>query len=274
MARFRLLITYNGASYYGWQKQNNKIPTVQFAIEQALYQIFQQKLSVIGASRTDTGTHAIGQNVHFDLKKDLSTGFSIVKALNRWLPTDIRVRTVWKVPATFHALRSCISKSYIYCVFNQSQPSVFLKGQVHWYPGQLDLHCLQKMSQVIQGRHDFKSFQNSGTSVTSTIRTIHQARWIQRSKNIFIFYIQGEGFLKQMIRNLVGTQLALLTKKTNFNQSRKEVDAQKSERILNNWQTIFLAKDRKMALKTAPADGLYLYKVYYPSELDRKCQEI
>ena len=93
-------------------------------------------------------------------------------------------------------------------------------------------------------------------------------------KNIFIFYIQGEGFLKQMIRNLVGTQLALLAKKTNFNQSGKEKDMQRYEQILNNWRAIFLAKDRKMALKTAPADGLYLYKVYYPSELDRKCQEI
>ena len=117
MARFRLLITYNGASYYGWQKQKDEMPTIQSAIELALYRIFQQKLSVIGAGRTDTGTHAIGQNAHFDLKKNLPGGFSVAKALNRWLPKDIRIRKVWRVPAAFHALRSCTSKSYIYCVF-------------------------------------------------------------------------------------------------------------------------------------------------------------
>ncbi len=274
MARFRLLVAYHGASYYGWQKQNANMPTIQSVIEQALYQVFQQKLSVVGAGRTDTGAHAIGQNIHFDLKKPLPAGLSIAKALNHYLPADIRVQKVWKAPATFHALRSCIAKSYIYCVFNQPLPSVFLRGQVHWYPYKIDLHCLREMNHVIQGRHDFKSFQNSGTLVKSTIRTIHQARWIQRSKNIFIFYVQGDGFLKQMIRNLVGTQLALLAKKTDPIQSGKTVSAKKSVQILKNWRAILLAKDRKAALKTAPADGLYLYKVYYPTKLDRKCREI
>lgn len=120
------------------------------------------------------------------------------------------------------------------------------------------MDLLQTMSQRIQGRHDFKSFQNSGTSVKSTIRTITSAYWQQLENSILAFHIQGEGFLKQMIRNLIGTQLALL----------KEKDP------LKKWDEILLAKDRKAAHATAPASGLYLYRVSYPSELDKKCQKI
>lgn len=174
------------------------------------------------------------------------------------MPEDICIRQVWKVPNSFHALRSAIGKHYIYFILNRKSPSVFRKRQIYWYPYPLKMDLLQTMSQRIQGRHDFKSFQNSGTLVKSTIRTITSAYWQQLENSTLAFHIQGEGFLKQMIRNLIGTQLALL----------KEKDP------LKKWDEILLAKDRKAAHATAPASGLYLYRVSYPPELDKKCQKI
>lgn len=254
--RFRLLISYKGLKYYGWQKQKD-LSTIQSQIEDALKKVFRKEVPVIGAGRTDIGAHAFGQSAHFDLS--FSPSFCIQKALNAFLiPKDICIRQVWKVPNDFHALRSATKKYYIYFILNRKSPCVFRKGQMHWYPYPLKMDQLQAISQRIQGRHDFKSFQNSGTPVKSTIRTITLARWQQPKKSVLAFHIQGEGFLKQMIRNLIGTQLAL---------SREKEPIKK-------WDEILLAKNRKAAYETAPASGLYLYKVSYPIELDRKCQKI
>ena len=255
MTRIRLSITYNGTNYYGWQKQL-KLPSVQAAIEQALQAIFKQKIHIVGASRTDTGTHAIMQTAHFDLKDPLPKKLSIIKALNHYLPKDIRVRKAWQVAKSFHALNSVCAKTYIYYILNRNIMNVFLQDRIYWHPYPINLNSLQKMSECIIGTHDFKSFQNAGSSVQHSMRTIYQAKWLKTHKNIFAFIIKGNGFLKQMVRNLVGTQLSLLTKYPN------------QSKIIKKWQIILQAKDRKAALKTAPAHGLY------PSKLDRKCLKI
>ncbi len=259
MNRFRILISYNGLKYYGWQKQKS-LPTVQGQIEKALKQIFQKPISVIGAGRTDTGTHALGQTAHFNLSEALPTNMRLQKALNFFLiPENICVRQVWRAPKSFHALRSAIEKHYVYFILNRKTPCVFRKGQIHWHPYPLDIKKLNVMSQQILGQHDFKSFQNAGTLVKNTMRNITFAHWFKAKKgNIVAFHIKGEGFLKQMIRNLVGTQLALLREKE----------------PIQKWEEIQLARDRKSAYATAPAKGLYLYKVSYPLELDRQCQRI
>ena len=253
--RFRVLLSYNGLKYYGWQKQKD-LPTVQGSIEGALRQIFQTEISVTGAGRTDVGAHALGQTAHFDLS--VLPRFCLQKALNSLLvPKDICVRQVWKAPHHFHALRSSQGKCYMYFLLNRQSPCVFRKGQILWYPYRMNVNLLQAMSRAIQGRHDFKSFQNSGTFVKTTVRTVTFARWQEWKKQIWAFQIQADGFLKQMIRNLVGTQLALLREKE----------------PVKKWNEILQAKDRKAACETAPALGLYLYKVYYPPELDKECQK-
>ena len=165
---------------------------------------------------------------------------------------------VWKAPPDFHALHSAVRKRYIYLLFNKSIPSVFNSKLVYWYPHSINFRQLQAMSQVIQGQHDFKSFQNTGTPVKNSMRTIYFAKWSIFKKNTLCFQIEGEGFLKQMIRNLIGTQLALMHQNLAV-QTLKEILAK---------------KDRAAAFKTAPACGLYLHKVYYPSHLDRKCKKI
>ncbi len=258
MFRFRILISYNGLKYYGWQKQK-KLPTVQGQIEKALKQVFQKQISVFGSGRTDTGSHALGQTAHFDLPKPLSTSICLQKALNSFLVTeDICVREVWKASPDFHALHSAIGKYYVYFILCRKYPCVFRKDQIHWYPYPLEIKKLNTISQRITGRHDFKSFQNAGTPVKSTVRNITFAHWRRVKKDVVAFHIAGEGFLKQMIRNLVGTQLELLREKE----------------PLKKWEEILLARKRKSAYTTAPAEGLYLYKVFYPLELERQCQRI
>ena len=253
--RFRILISYKGLKYYGWQRQKN-LATIQGTIEAALKQIFQKDIPVVGAGRTDTGAHAFGQTAHFDLY--LLPRFCLKKALNSFLlPKNICIKQVWTAPSHFHALHSATGKHYKYFILNRPTSCVFRRGQIHWYPYQMNIKLLQKMNQTIHGRHDFKSFQNTGTPVKNTIRNITSALWEKRKKQVWVFDIQGEGFLKQMIRNIVGTQLALL----------------KAKEPLKKWHDIFYAKDRKTAFETAPALGLYLYKVSYPLELDKECQK-
>ncbi len=253
--RFRILISYKGLKYYGWQRQTN-LPSIQSTVEAALKKIFQKDIPVIGAGRTDTGTHALGQTAHFDLS--VIPKFCLQKALNAFLlPKDICVRRVWKAPPYFHALRSAIGKHYKYFILNRPIPCVLRKGLIYWYPYRMDINLLQRMNQTLSGWQDFKSFQNAGTPVKSTIRNIRFAQWKKRKKQVWVFEIQGEGFLKQMIRNIVGTQLSLL----------------KEKEPLKKWNKIFHAKDRRAACETAPALGLYLYKVSYPPELDKECQK-
>ena len=256
--RIRLLVSYQGLKYYGWQKQK-KHPSVQGTIEQALKQILREDISLIGAGRTDTGAHALGQNVHFDISKPLSSRIQLKKALNALLgPQDICVRQAWVAPPDFHALHSATGKSYKYFILNRDSPCVFRKGQLYWYPRSLDIDSLNQMSRHIEGRHDFKSFQNKGTVVQSTIRNVYFARWQKKGQDLWVFHIKGEGFLKQMIRNLVGTQLRIEQKKQG----------------LKKWQEILLTRNRKSAYTTAPASGLYLCQVYYPFELDKQCHKI
>ena len=254
--RFRLLISYKGLNFYGWQKQKN-LPTIQGLIEQALKRIFQTDIGLTGAGRTDTGAHALGQTAHFDLP--FAPHLDLQKALNSFLiPKNICIRGLWEAPKSFHALRSAKGKYYVYRLLNRPFPCVFRKGLIHWHPHPVNFHLLQAMSQKIQGRHDFKSFQNAGTPIKNTVRTITRAIWKREKKNILSFHIEGEGFLKQMIRNLVGAQLKLLKEKA----------------PLKKWDDIRLAKDRKTGYETLSAEGLYLYKVSYPKELDRACKKL
>ena len=256
--RIRLLLSYQGLKYFGWQKQKNH-PSVQGTIEQALKQILNEDISLIGASRTDTGAHALGQTAHFDMAKALPRRLQLKKALNGLLlPKDICIQSAWKAPFSFHALRSAIGKSYKYFILNRERPCVFRKKQVYWYPFPLNIKSLNQMSQLITGRHNFKSFQNKGTVVKSTIRNIHYARWQSEGQGIKKLSIKGDGFLKQMIRNLVGTQLRIL----------------KNQEGIKKWQEILNAQDRKHAYQSAPAEGLYLCQVYYPDELDKQCHKL
>ena len=149
----------------------------------------------------------------------------------------------------FHCLHHALSKSYIYLI--KLSRDVFFNSLVFHWPHKTDLSLLRTLAKTLSGRKDFKSFQNTGSAVSHTVRTIHSASWFAVQPDFLVFHINGDGFLKQMVRNLVGTQLELLNKKE----------------PLKKLQAILEAKDRKAGLKTAPPQGLYLYKVHYPKNI-------
>ena len=255
--KIRLLLSYKGTLFSGWQKQIRQ-RTVQGEIEKILLKLFKKKISLIGSGRTDAGVHALGQTAHFELKEEDLKNMDLKKALNSLLPKDISVLDCWKAPLDFHARFSAKKKTYLYFIFTGENPPVLFQDLVWWKKTDLDLEKLNKMSQVILGSMDFKSFQSSGSEVKSSVRAIYQSRWTQTSAQFYSYKVTGSGFLKQMVRNLVGTYIDLLK------ESKRE---QKLRQILK-------ARDRKQALSVAPGQGLYLKKVFYSSKLDKSCYKI
>jgi tRNA pseudouridine38-40 synthase len=251
--RVKLVVSYDGTDYCGWQKQKHSIkPSVQENLETALARIFKEPVRCISSGRTDTGVHALAQIVHFDAPRN-PQGINFVKALRAMLPESIVVQSAESVPKEFHSLLSARAKTYRYVISTKITAPTFMARFCHWYPHRFDLEHLQKLAQVIEGTHDFKSFQSVGTDVPTTIRTIYKARWIQKRPHLYYFEVTGNGFLKQMVRNLVGTQLYFMQK----------------NRTPDDLAHLLLAKDRTQAAYTAPAKGLFLVKVFYRGSLNR-----
>lgn len=250
--KIRLLLSYKGSQFFGWQKQKQQ-RTVQGELEKVLFPLFKTKISVVGSGRTDTGVHALGQNAHIELEQNQWKNIPLKSALNQSLPKDISVLDIWKAPEEFHARFSAKKKSYFYLIWTGDTSPVLFQDLVWWKKEDLDLEKLQNLAQHILGTKDFKSFQNSGSSVKDTVRKIYQSQWKRLSPCLYSYQITGSGFLKQMVRNLVGTYIDLM----------KEKQAEK--KLIH----ILEQRDRRKALRTAPGQGLYLKKVFYPPSLDR-----
>ncbi len=252
----RLHISYDGTSYLGWQKQTKQEGlTIQGELEKAIKSLTGETSLTTGAGRTDAGAHADDQVVHFDIKNNLN-GLDWVRGLNRFLPSSIRVQTAFYAPKDFHALHDSISKTYIYSLQDGPCKNPLTSKYSHWISSSVNVSYLNKLSCCLVGKHDFKSFQTGGTFVATTIREIHQIKWIRTSQASLEAHISGNGFLKQMVRNIIGTLLHQCWLK-----------ALSEEQI----KGILEKKDRSKAFGTAPAHGLRLHKVKYPAELDKKC---
>ncbi len=257
MRKIRLLISYDGVPFDGWQKQPGR-STVQGTLETVLTQIYNEPIKTIGSGRTDAGTHAVGQVVHFEAPKILAREDKLVRSLNALLPETIAVKGAWLAPEEFHALASAQRKTYIYRLWNHPIRSALWHQRALWVPNPLDFKILQQMAKQVEGKRDFKSFQTSGTPVKSTVRHVDICRFAQRSGPLWELEIRGTGFLKQMVRNLVGTLLHL----------------ERNKGGIGDLRAIFAAEDRQAAKTTAPAHGLYLYRVEYPRALDKKCLKL
>lgn len=245
--RVKLVLSYDGTDFCGWQKQNQaQKPSIQETLEAGLARIFKEPVRCTASGRTDAGVHALGQVVHFDAPRN-PEGINLVKALRAMLPDSMVVKSAVPVKSDFHSLFSAKAKTYRYIISTKHTAPTFLARFCHWYPYRFDLDHLNSLAQVIEGTHDFKSFQSVGTDVPSTVRTIFKARWIQKKPDIYYFEVTGSGFLKQMVRNLVGTQLFYMQK-------------QRSPEALRE---LLLVKDRTQASYAAPSKGLFLVKVYY-----------
>jgi tRNA pseudouridine38-40 synthase len=259
--RIRFLVSYDGTDFCGWQRQNHgPIKSVAHVLEEGLSKVFHEKITLFASGRTDAGVHAMGQVCHFDTNRPVARmkNWDMAWALKGYIPDSIQIRKAWFAPDDFHATLSATHKTYRYLVYNRPKPSVFMNRFAHYVRSPINLAHLQASSQFLLGNHDFKSFQSVGTPVRSTVREIIEARWEWRRKDVLQFTISGNGFLKQMVRNIVGTQMFL----------------EKKDLSPDTLREILLSQDRVKAWAPAPPQGLYLMRVYYPQDLDIRCREI
>lgn len=243
--RYKLIISYDGTQYSGWQVQENGI-SIQSLIQQALETALRHKLDLTGSGRTDAGVHALGQTAHFDT--DLPLDLPRLRlSLNALLPPDIRILEIIPVAPNFHARYSATSKIYHYHLHLDPVSDPFTRLYRTQVFGPFDLSLLQQGTHCFLGTHDFTSFANvKPQPTTDTIRTIKRIDVVNQKGGIRLEF-EGEGFLYKMVRNMTGTLLELAAGKIGL----EEIP-----------QTL-AARDRKAAGPAAPAHGLFLMEVLY-----------
>lgn len=242
--KIKLVIHYDGTAYHGWQRQPEH-PTIQAFIETALDRLCEQKIEIVGSSRTDAGVHALGQVAHFDIDSPVPTE-NFAKALNNLLPDDIVIAEAIEVPADFDAISSTRSKWYRYSIYTTALRHVMHIRHCWHRPGTLDVEAMQKAAARLVGTKDFKSFASAADQRQSSVRTILKCQVCAENPWIYID-VQADGFLYNMVRNIVGT----LVEVGRGRWQPEEID------------NILAAKDRSAAGPIAPASGLCLMQIYY-----------
>lgn len=246
MFRIKLVVAYVGSAYCGWQIQKNG-PTIQEKLEIQLSRICDQPIRVHGSGRTDAGVHALGQVAHFDAPKSRAH-IPWQRALNSMLPEDIAILDAQPVVDDFHARFSACSKRYTYTVWTEPRFVLPQRAPFVWVVRNLDLQAMDQAATFLSGTHDFAAFQNSGAETIETIRTLEP---LKRTSGLhpgeWIFHFQANGFLKQMIRNLMGMLVQV---------GRGALSAADVKSIL-------ASQDRCQAPGTAPPQGLCLEEVCY-----------
>lgn len=261
MARYRIHVSYDGTDFCGWQKQKDHkhgpdLPSIQETMEKALQTILQEPVSLSASGRTDAGVHARAQVCHFDTEKKLPP--DLCWSMKALLPPTISPQTAWLAPDDFHSTISAVKKTYKYWVWNHPRTPALLGRYSWWIRKPLDVDQLNLLAAQMVGEHDFASFRSMGTVVKHTIRHIYSARWHWRRAGLLEFEVTGNGFMKQMVRNMVGTQVEMVIKGQPIEKIREIIDL----------------KDRQKAGSAAPPQGLFLHRVYYPKALDSQCRRL
>lgn len=247
MKNIKATVSYNGTSYFGWQKTREG-PSIEESLEIAFERILQEEVKLQAASRTDRGVHAYGQVVNlFSQKEDLD--LSILKrGVQAVLPKDISLISLEFASDAFHPTLDCHSKEYLYQICNSPVQLPFHRDFSWHYPYSLNFEHMQKAAQFLQGKHDFSAFTNQGSEVSeNAIREIYSLSITAMPQERLQFSIIGNRFLYKMVRNLVGTIVYIGQGKI----------------VLENLPAILESRDRKLAGITAPAHGLYLNKIFY-----------
>jgi tRNA pseudouridine38-40 synthase len=245
MAVYKMVVAYDGTAYHGWQKQPEDISVVQ-VLEESFKAVFKQKISISGASRTDAGVHALGQVAAFSL--DMMIAPDRLKfAWNNALPSDVLIMSIVLAADDFNPRHKVASKTYHYLFFTQ-RPLPFV-AQYGWYFSRpVDLEILQQALQIFVGTHDFRSFC-TGYDMHSTIRTIHSIHLeYDHEKQAHKIVVKGPGFLRYMIRRIVGAALAV---------------ASKDQFSCDDIAIALEKKDPAQILPNSPAKGLLLYEIEY-----------
>jgi tRNA pseudouridine38-40 synthase len=242
---FRLTIEYDGTDFHGWQRQKAD-RSVQDCIEQALTRIARTKVTLHGAGRTDAGVHALGQVASFAADIPIEPA-ALRKALNSLLPEDIAIHDCRHVEPGFHARFSACSKVYEYRILNRGIPPAVGRRYVWHIRRHLDLGAMQSAVKCIVGRQDFSSFEGAGSPRRDSVRRVIAAKWSTPGPDRLLFQIEADGFLRHMVRNLVGTL----------------VEVGSRRRDPESMRNLLAMGDRRQAGATAPASGLFLVEVRY-----------
>ncbi|MBQ8677014.1 MAG: tRNA pseudouridine(38-40) synthase TruA [Alphaproteobacteria bacterium] len=245
--RYKLTIEYDGTGILGWQRQKDG-PSVQEYLETVLAKLSGASSEVAGAGRTDAGVHALAQVAHMDFATSMEP-WKIREAFNanlRLLGAKVSVISVEPAADDFHARFSARGRGYIYRIFNRRAPSVLLDNRVWWVPVELDVEQMRRGAAYLLGYHDFTSFRAAACQAKSPLKTLDVFD-IDRVGDEIIFTLEARSFLHHQVRNMVGTLKMV---------GEGKLAPADIERIL-------AAKDRTAAGVTAPAEGLYLSKVWY-----------
>ncbi len=249
MKNLKFIIAYKGTAYNGYQSQPSG-NTVQDMVEKVLGGLLNQRVNILGCSRTDAGVHA--KEFVFNAKYDETlSGIDIngiIKGMNGLLPRDIGVLSCENVPEDFHARFDCKGKEYLYLIDNSKIRNVFFEGLALSYPYEIDLPKLRKAAEIIKGEHDFSAFCKAEAKehLKSTVRTVYDIK-IEKSGCFTEIYVSGNGFLHNMVRIIAGTLIYV----------------NEDKRTLEDVKAAIKSGDREKAGKTLPPYGLYLNKVFY-----------
>ncbi|HZR27042.1 MAG TPA: tRNA pseudouridine(38-40) synthase TruA [Vicinamibacterales bacterium] len=244
MPTFKITVAYDGADFCGWQRQPSGL-SIQGLLEDALRDLDQRNVTVIGAGRTDAGVHALAQVAAFTLEREIAPD-ALVRAMNVRLPDTVRVGGAEAVPPTFHPQFDSRSKQYRYRIWNDDVMSPFERRYAWHVLGELDVDAMQRAAKLLEGEHDFAAFQATDSDTKTTVRTIFSSE-ICKLKSEISYDVVGSGFLRHMVRNITGSL----------------VDVGRRRFPVEWLSDVLASRDRTKAGRAAPPHGLFLVRVNY-----------
>ncbi len=245
MRNIKMIVQYDGSNFKGFQRLKDNDNTIQGKIEDVLSKLTNEKIELIGSGRTDMGVHAFGQVVNFKTNCNESVE-KIQKYLYNYLPESIVIKSIEETDDRFHSRYNAKSKVYLYKIDNSKFHNPFSRKYTTHISKKLDVELMREASNYLVGEHDFSSFASSKSKKKSHIRQIESIDIVQNNEIIEI-YVKGDGFLYNMVRIIIGTLIEV---------GHKKINPSDVENMLQ-------AKDRTVSGETAPAKGLYLFKVLY-----------
>lgn len=251
MKRIMLIVAYEGTNYKGWQVQNNGI-TIESVLNEQLSKLLKEDITVIGASRTDSGVHSLGNAAVFDTDARIPAD-KISYALNQRLPEDIAVQASFEVPADFHPRKCNSKKTYEYRILNRRFPLPTLRKDTYFYYYPLDVEKMNQAASYLVGTHDFKSFCSIHSQAADSVRHVYSCT-VKRQGDVVVIRVTGAGFLYNMVRIIAGTLIEV----GGGARSPEEVEE------------ILAKKDRAAAGPTAPAHGLTMMGIEF-EDFYKKC---
>lgn len=245
LRNIRLLLEYDGTRYHGWQRQKNA-DTLQEVLETALGRLTGEEVRLIGSGRTDAGVHALGQVANFQTGSRIPLK-AFHEGLNSILPWDIAILEAQEAPPQFHARKAARAKTYEYRILNRPTRSPVYHYYAWWLSVPLDLPAMALAAAALPGEHDFTAFRASGSDNLNPVRRVHEAGWRAQGGGRLNFAITANGFLRGMVRSLVGTL----------------VEIGKGKCPPETLKELLSTGDRHRAGPTAPPQGLFLVEVSY-----------